>query len=65
MFLHARGRAANPNDPSASGNFVLLGKTFEALQKRLAEGLNPAAGNELEDHEDDEGNYGEDEVCDS
>jgi len=57
--------AANPDDPSASDNFVLLGKTYEGLQKRIADGRGRIRDeDDLEDWEDDEDDeYGEAQVC--
>lgn len=55
---------ANPDDPSASDNFVLLGKTYEGLQKRLAESRGRSRDeDDLEDWEDEEDDeYGEAQV---
>lgn len=59
--------SVHPDDPQAKENFVQLGRTFESLQKRLAEGklregngLDVENGGEKEEDGGDE--YGEDEV---
>lgn len=53
---------ANPDDAEAAQRFVELGRTYEAMVKRLKAGSDEGR-NGLEDHEDDdEEDYGEEEA---
>lgn len=52
--------SANPDDPDAAQNFVQLGKTYEALQKRINSGKSVGGSNALDpDGEDDDEDYDE------
>jgi len=54
---------ANKDDPTAAERFVLLGRTYENLQKKLSEGKSLDDRNQLDEEDDDEEeDYGEEEA---